>query len=143
MITLPDPNDALLENLRAEFSGKKTIGRLLHTVIPHLEEDKRSLGYMSDGGDIEEQGVLLHEKNAEELADLAKIMFERDRSGTMTYPDNDRLALFCSSLRWKYEQTVLADPAFCQKNMDFYAYAHDFGWPAPSVLYRNGYPGAD
>ena len=65
MIALPDPNDALLENLRAEFSGKKTIGRLLHTVIPHLEENKRSLGYMSDGGDIEAQGVLLHEKNAE------------------------------------------------------------------------------
>ena len=103
---------------------------------------ERGLHDMSDGEDLEAQGVLIHENSAEELDDLAKIMIERDRSGVMTYPDTDRLALF-RSLAQKYEQTLRADPARVQENMDFYAYAHDFGRPAPSVLDRKGYLGGD
>jgi len=93
---------------------------------------------LGKGEDFEAKGVLIRENNAEELADLAEIMIARDFSGTQPDLDANRLALFLS-LGQNYEQKLLADPAMQTDNLDFYAYAHEFGRPAPSVLQRKGF----
>ena len=106
--------------------------------LSYAETLDRGLPAVGKGEGFEAKGVLIRENSAEELADLAELMIERDRSGAKPNLDADRLARFRTVGR-EYEQTLLADPAMQTDNLDFYAYAHDFGWPAPSVLQRKGF----
>ena len=106
--------------------------------LPYAEILELGLPAVGKGEDFDAKGIMIRENSAEELADLAEIMIERDRSGTQPALDDDRLTLF-RTLGQNYEQTLLADPAMQTDNLDFYAYAHDFGRPASSVQQRKGF----
>ncbi|MEP3114014.1 TIGR04372 family glycosyltransferase [Nisaea sp.] len=130
LLRLPMINDLLL--------FKHYLSARTGEILSYAEILERRLPAIGKGEDFEANGVSIRENSAEELAELAEIMIERDRSGATVAPDADRLALF-RTLGRNYERTVLADPAMQTDNQDFYAYAHDFGRPAPSVLHRKGF----
>ena len=130
LLRLPMKDDLLLfkHYLSTRTGEPLSYAELLELGLPALGK----------GEDFETKGVLILENSPEELADLAIKMIALDRSGTKPDPDADRLALF-RTLGLDYEQKLLADPAMQTDNLDFYAYAHDFGRPAPSVLQRKGF----
>jgi putative glycosyltransferase (TIGR04372 family) len=130
LLRLPMKDDLLLfkHYLSASTGEPLSYAEILELGLPAVGK----------GEDFEAKGVMIRENSTEELADLAGIMIERDRSGAQPALDDDRLTLF-RTLGQNYEQTLLVDPAMQTDNLDFYAYAHDFGRPAPSVLQRKGF----
>lgn len=130
ILRLPMNRDLLL--FKHYFSAR-TGKPLSYAEILELE-----LPAIGKGEDFEAKGVMIRENSSEELAELAEIMIEQDSTGAQPDLDADRLALF-RILGQNYEQKLLANPAMQIDNVDFYAYAHDFGQPAPSVLRRKGF----
>lgn len=130
LLRLPMKDDLLLfkHYLSASTGEPLSYAAILELGLPAIGK----------GEDFEAKGVSIHENSAEELTELAEIMIGRDRSGVAPERDADPLALF-RTLGSRYEQTLRADPAMQTDNLDFYAYAHDFGRPAPSVLQRKGF----
>ncbi|WP_323795639.1 TIGR04372 family glycosyltransferase [Nisaea sp.] len=130
LLRLPMKDDLLLfkHYLSARTGEPLSYAEILELGLPAVGK----------GEDFEAKGVVIRENSAEELADLAEIMIERDRSGAKSAGDVDLLTLF-RTLGQNYEQMLLADPAMQTDNLDFYAYAHDFGRPVPSVLQRKGF----
>lgn len=130
LLRLPMKDDLLLfkHYLSASTNEPLSYAEILELGLPALGK----------GEDFETKGVLIRENSPEELEELAAIMIERDLRGALVDIDAGWLAQF-RSLGQSYEQKLSADPAMQAGNLDFYAYAHDFGRPAPSVLHRKGF----
>ncbi|WP_420405347.1 TIGR04372 family glycosyltransferase [Nisaea sp.] len=130
LLRLPLKNDLLLfKDYVSSGSG---------TRLSYREILDRGLPAVGSGEVFAGMGVEIRENGEEELEEAARIMIARDRDGTEEPSDPDVLDSF-RSLGSVYEQRLMADPEMQKDNHDFYAYAYDFGAPAPSVLARKGF----
>lgn len=130
LLRLPMKSDLLLfkHYLSARTGEPLSYAEILELGLPALGK----------GEDFDAKGVLIRENSPEELEDLALLMLERDRAAAVAETDAESLARF-RCLGQDYEQKLLVDPSMQTDNADFYAYAHAFGRPAPSVLQRKGF----
>ena len=130
LLRLPMKDDLLLfkHYLRARTGEPLSCAEILELGLPAIGK----------GEDFGTKGVVIRENSAEELEALAALMISRDQDGQAPETDVACLARF-RDLGRSYEQKLLAAPEMQADNLDFYAYAHDFGRPAPSVLSRKGF----
>ncbi|WP_193181415.1 TIGR04372 family glycosyltransferase [Nisaea sediminum] len=130
LLRLPLKNDLLL------FKDYVSSGD--GTRLSYEEILDRGLPAVGSGEVFAEMGVEIRENGEEELEEAARIMIARDRDGTEGVPDTDALHSF-RTLGLAYEQRLMSDPVMQKDNHDFYAHAHGFGVPVPSVLARKGF----
>jgi len=130
LLRLPLRRDLLLfkDYLHAASGARLSYEEILDMGLPAV----------GSGEVFEEKGIEIRENGAEELEEAAAIMIARDRDGAASPADPKTLETF-RTLGAAYEQRLMADPEKQKDNHDFYAYAHDFGVPAPGVFARKGF----
>jgi putative glycosyltransferase (TIGR04372 family) len=130
LLRLPLKNDLLLfKDYVSSANGMR---------LSYQEILERGLPAVGSGEVFAKMGVEIRENGEEDLEEAARIMIDRDRDGTNVTADAGALDSF-RELGLAYEQRLMADPVMQRDNHDFYAHAHGFGVPAPSVLAGKGF----
>lgn len=130
LLRLPLRDDLLLfkDHVRAGSGERLSYAEILELNIPAF----------GSGTEFEDSGIELRNNSPEELEAAAELMIARDR-GDAAPPVGEGTMDRFQNLGADYECRLATDPAMVKDNLDFYAYAHRFGTPAPSVFARKGY----
>ncbi|UUX52276.1 TIGR04372 family glycosyltransferase [Nisaea acidiphila] len=131
LLRLPLRSDVLLFKHYADMESGK--------VLTYPEILDRDVPAITLGNKLAEAGIEIRQNSPDELRDVARLMINW-HSGTQERlsVDPEKLERF-RALGRTYEVSLKEDAEKRLENHDFYAYAHDFGVPAPSVLAREGY----
>lgn len=135
LLRLPLKSDVLLfkHYYRRESGEILTYPEILDLDIPAITLGNR----------LEDLGIEIRDNSSEELRAVASLMIGQYLENSSQPRLNPEKLQKFRALGAAYEKVISENAEKRLENHDFYAYAHNFGTPAPSVLDRKGYLGGD